>query len=186
MERPIPDPAGPAPFLCVAGRKPELKPHSPHCVETGVHEGMNRSRWLMALRWVAAGVLGYVLISVLTTLGFSTWLGDPAFSQEPWEMQAKGALVAVAAGLSGGALAALLGRARPVLHTLAVLPFLIVDSGYVLFFLAPRRDPFLYDLGAALTLIAATLAGGVLVSRRRDRLRAPDASATPAARVRAP
>ena len=92
-------------------------------------------------------------------------------------MQAKGALVAVVAGLSGGGLAALIGGRRPLRHTLAVLPFLIADSIYVLFFFTPRRDPFLYDLGAALTLIAATVAGGLLVSRLRAQSRPAGAAA---------
>jgi hypothetical protein len=125
------------------------------------------SGWLIVLRLIAAGVLGYALIVLLTTLGFTNWLGNPVFSQEDWTVQAKGALVAVIAGLSGGALAAVVGGRRPLQHTLAVLPFLIADSVYVLFFLTPRRDPILYDLGAALTLIAATLAGGLLVRRLR-------------------
>ena len=114
---------------------------------------------------------------LLTTLGFSHWLGDPAFSQEDWTVQAKGALVAVIAGLSGGGLAALIGGRLPLRHTLAVLPFLLADSIYVLFFFTPRRDPFLFDLGAALTLIAATLAGGWLVSWLRAHRRPASAAA---------
>lgn len=134
-------------------------------------------RWLSILRLAAAGVLGYGLIVLLTTLGFDTWLGDPAFSHEDWGVQAKGALVAVVAGLSGGALAALIGGHRPLRHTLAVLPLLVVDSIYVLFFFEPQRDPFLFDLAAALVLIAATLAGGLLVRRLRTHGRPASAAA---------
>ena len=99
------------------------------------------SRWLIVLRLVAAGVLGYAVIVALTTLGFSQWLGDPDFSQADWTLQAKGVLVALIAGLSGGGLAALLGGRQPLRHIVAVLPFLLADSIYVLFFLTPRRDP---------------------------------------------
>ncbi len=133
-------------------------------------------RWLAVLRLIAAGVLGYALIVVLTTLDFDNWLGNPAFSQASRTVQAKGALVALGAGLSGGALAGLIGGRRPMRHTLAVVPFLIVDSIYVLFFFTPDRNPFLYDLGAALTLIAATLAGGVLVRYLRLHRRAVHAA----------
>ena len=75
--------------------------------------------------------------------------------------------MALVAGLSGGTLAGLVGGLRPDKNALAVVPFLAVDSVYVLFFLTPRRDPFLFDLCAALVLIGATLAGGWLMKSLR-------------------
>lgn len=119
----------------------------------------------MVLRLVAAGLLGYALIVLLTTLGFVGWLDDASLYQGDWVLKAKGMLVALVAGLAGGTLAGLIGRQQPFLHALAVLPLLVIDTIYVLFFF-PRTDPIWFDLGGSLGLIAATLVGGWRVAMR--------------------
>lgn len=121
--------------------------------------------WMAILRVVAAAVLGYAVIVALTTLGFVFWLDDADLYRGDWLLKAKGTLVAVVAGLAGGALAALVDRRRPLLHAAAVLPFLVIDSVYVLFFF-PRTTPAWFELAGSLTLMAATLAGGWIVARR--------------------
>jgi hypothetical protein len=120
------------------------------------------------LRAVAAAVLGYAVIVALTTLGFVWWLDNADLYRGGAALQAKGTLVAVVAGLAGGAVAGLIGRRRPLLHAAAVLPLLIVDTLYVLF-VFPRTTPAWFELAGALTLMAATLAGGWLTGRLRRR-----------------
>jgi hypothetical protein len=126
-----------------------------------------RESWKSILRLVVAGTLGYALIVVLTTVGFG-WLDGAGSYGKDWRLMAQGGAVALVSGLAGGALAGLLGGRRPLRHALAVLPWLLVDSTYVLFFF-PRKDPFWFDLLGSLGLIAATIAGGALIGAARRR-----------------
>lgn len=122
------------------------------------------------LRLVAAGVLGYAVIALLTTLGFVHWLDDADLYRGDWLLKSQGGLVALVSGLCGGAVAALIGGRRPWLHTLAVLPLLAVDTIYVLFFFArPDPAPLWFELVSSLGLFAATLAGGWLVAALRGK-----------------
>lgn len=124
--------------------------------------------WKTALRLLAAGVVGYAVIVALTTLGFVHWLDDADLYRGGRLLQLQGMLVALVSGLAGGGVAALIGGRRPFLHTLAVLPFLVADTIYVLFFF-PRTAPAWFDLAGSLTLMAATLAAGWLAGRWRHR-----------------
>lgn len=114
---------------------------------------------LTVLRMIAAAVLGYAVIVALTTLGFVHWLDGADLYRGGPGLQAKGALVAVVAGLAGGVLAGLVGGRRPVLHAASVLVFLVIDTAYVLF-IFPRTAPIWFELIGSLTLMAATVAGG--------------------------
>ena len=125
-----------------------------------------RDTWKPILRLVVAGTLGYALIVVLTTAGFD-WLKG-AGSYGDWRLMAQGGVIALVSGLAGGALAGLLGGRRPLRHALAVVPWLLVDTTYVLFFF-PRKDPLWFDLLGSLGLITATIAGGVLIGAVRRR-----------------
>lgn len=127
-----------------------------------------QSRWKALLRLVTAGLLGYFLIVGLTTLGFVHWLDDANLYRGDWVLKAQAMLVALVSGLAGGSLAAWIGGSRPLRHTLAVLPFLVADTIYVLFFF-PRTDPVWFDLVGSLGLIAGTLLGGFLVAGLRTR-----------------
>jgi hypothetical protein len=126
-----------------------------------------RDSWKPILRLIVAGTLGYALIVALTTVGFGWVKGEGSFGGD-WRLMAQGGAVALVSGLAGGALAGLLGGRRPLRHALAVLPWLLVDSTYVLFFF-PRKDPLWFDLLGALGLIAATIAGGALIVAARRR-----------------
>lgn len=128
----------------------------------------SRSWWRTVLRLVTAGVLGYALIVLLTTLGFVHWLDDANLYRGDRVLKAQGMLVALVSGLAGGSFAAWVGGPRPFPHALAVLLLLIVDTVYVVFFF-PRTDPVWFDLAGSLGLIAATLLGGFLVARFRTR-----------------
>jgi hypothetical protein len=133
---------------------------------------ISRATWTMVPRLVAAAMLGYAIIVLLTTLGFVGWLDGANLYRGDWLLKLKGMLVALVAGLVGGSLAALVGGRRPVPHALAVLPFLLLDTAYVLF-IFPRTDPIWFDLGGSIGLISATIAGGLLVAFMRPRFVAP-------------
>jgi hypothetical protein len=130
---------------------------------------MKSTTWKAAARLAAAGLLGYALIAVLTGAGFNGWLAGADLYRGGALLQAKGTLVALVAGLAGGALAAAIGPRRPLLHAAAVLPLLVADTLYVLFFFAGPA-PWWFDLAGSLVLMASTLVGGTLVdalARRR-------------------
>jgi hypothetical protein len=126
-----------------------------------------RDSWKTILRLVVVGALGYALIVALTTVGFG-WLNGAGPYGGDWRRMAKGGAVALVSGLAGGALAGLLGGRRPLRHALAILPWLVVDTTYVLFFF-PRQDPLWFDLLGGLGLITATIAGGLLIGAARRR-----------------
>lgn len=140
---------------------------------------MSTRRWIGAARIVAAAILGYGVIVFLTTVGFVYWLENANLYRGGWPLKAKGMLVALVAGLAGGALAALIGGRRPLLHAVAVLPLLVIDTTYVLFFF-PRTDPLWFDLGGGLSLMAATIGGGFLVRALRPPPTSPFAPHAPA------
>lgn len=124
--------------------------------------------WKAALRLLAAGVAGYAVIVLLTSLGFNGWLGGADLYRGGRLLQLQGTLVAVVSGLTGGLVAALIGGRRPVLHALAVLPLLVGDTLYVLF-VFPRTAPAWFDLAGSLVLMATTVAAGLLVGRWQRR-----------------
>jgi len=107
---------------------------------------------------------GYAVIAVLTSLGFAP-LGGIVHVDADARIQALGALVAVGAGLFGGASAALIAGSKPVLHASAVLVFLMIDTAVVLS--RPSADPLWFDLAGSATLMLSTLAGGILVKMAR-------------------
>ena len=131
---------------------------------------MRRIPWKTILRFIAAGVFGYAVVTTLTSLGFNVWLDGADLYRGGPILQIQGTLVALVSGLAGGAIAGSVGRIgrsepddrpRPVLHALAVLPLLIVDTAYVLF-VFEGTAPWWFDLGGSLVLITATVAGGWL------------------------
>lgn len=122
--------------------------------------------WKQGLRLVAAGVLGYGLIAALTSAGFNLWLGGADLFGGGPLLQLQGTLVAVVAGLAGGMLAGWIGGRRPILHALAVLPLLIIDTIYVLFFF-DGTAPLWFDLVGGLVLMASTVAGAAMLDTRR-------------------
>ncbi len=130
-----------------------------------------RDSWKSVLRLVVVGTLGYALIVALTTIGFGWVKGAGSYGGD-WRLMAQGGAVALVSGLAGGALAGLLGGRRPLRHALAILPWLLVDTTYVLFFF-PRQDPLWFDLLGSLGLISATIAGGALIGAVRRRGASP-------------
>lgn len=111
------------------------------------------------LRSAGAVVLGYAVIVVCTSVGFKP-LGGIVHLNAPLRIQAAGAFVAVASGLLGGLIAALIAGSHPVRHATAVLVFLCIDTGVVLS--RGSTDPLWFDLMGAGTLMLATVCGGVV------------------------
>ena len=116
------------------------------------------------LRSAGAVLGGYAAIAVLTSLGFAP-LGGIVHLDAGAPIQVLGVLVAVGAGLFGGATAALIAGSRPVQHASAVLIFLMIDTAVVLS--RPGPDPLWFDLAGSATLMLSTIAGGILVKRAR-------------------
>ena len=128
------------------------------------------ARWKQVLREAVAAVLGYAVIVALTTLGLEAWMDGVELWGASRTLQLQATLVAVVSGLAGGAVAALVGG-RPLRDAALVLVFLVLDTAYVvLVFESPA--PTWFRLMGGLTLMAATLAGGLWVAlARRARLR---------------
>jgi len=131
------------------------------------------AQWKQVLREALAAVAGYAVIVALTTLGLVVWMEGIELWGASLGIQLQATLVTVVAGLAGGAVAALVGG-RPIRDAALVLIFLVIDTGYVvLVFESPV--PAWFELMGALTLIAATLAGGVVFAfaQRASLLRSP-------------
>ena len=118
------------------------------------------TRMKVILRGIAAMVIGYAVIVVITSIGFE-YVGQRLYGAQPATL-IKGALVAVVAGLAGGLAAGFIGAKRGLVNAAPVLIFLAIDTTYVLFFFQPRRAPLWFDLMGSLTLMACALIGGRL------------------------
>ena len=132
-----------------------------------IHPGLK-----FAATLALASVCGYGVIAVVTILGFNVWLdGIQFYGAGPLRLGQAG-LVLLVAGGAGGALAALIGGARPLAHGLGVWVFIALDTGYVVFFFEDPA-PWWFHLLGGLTLMATTLAGALLVARRHSVQRRP-------------
>jgi hypothetical protein len=128
---------------------------------------MSRRRWFIILRSIGAALAGYVAIILATTAGF-TPLGGLIHLSAPPRVQVLATVVAIAAGLLGGMVAAWLGGGSPVWHALGTATFVTAESTLVIGF-RPSVDPLWFDLAGAATLTAATVAGGYLWGRLAQR-----------------
>jgi hypothetical protein len=103
-------------------------------------------------RVVAGFLLGYAVVVLTTEFGFRLLPKRPLHSDDPLVVLGA-AIVAIAAGLGGGALAAWIGRTR-VAGALVLVP-LTAETIWLLFW---RPSDWL-DAVAAITLLAAVAAG---------------------------
>jgi len=107
-------------------------------------------------RGIAGFLLGYAVVVLVTTLGFALLPDRPLHSGSLGVMAAAG-VVAIAAGVGGGALATWIARSRAV-GWLVLLP--LIAETYWLLFLRDSNPPADWrDAIAALTLLAAVAAG---------------------------
>ena len=103
-------------------------------------------------RAIAGFLLGYAFVVLTTEFGFRPFpQGRGSLAEGPLQM-ALATLVAVVAGLGGGALAARIGRSR-VVGALVAVP-LVLETFWLFFLKVPPEEPTLFDVGGALTLIA--------------------------------
>jgi hypothetical protein len=107
-------------------------------------------------------LIGYVVIVLLTSLGFNGVLGGrPLYGGSHLDLAA-GMLIAVISGLVGGCIAGFAGAGRGILNATLVLVPLTGDTIYVLFFFKKSTAPFWFDALASGTLMACTVLGGLL------------------------
>lgn len=114
------------------------------------------------VRGVLGFLAGYAVVVLTTELGFRL-LPERPIHHENALVIAAGGLVAVTAGLAGGALATWIARSRVV--GLLVLAPLIAESIWLLFF----RPSDWRDFLAALTLLGAVAAGALTAGTRLRR-----------------
>lgn len=120
------------------------------------------------LKLVAVGVLGYLLIALGQFLVLEVLLKGRTAPDAPLQVLALATVGTVASGLLGGYVSAWMGRDRPLLHTAAVMVFLLLDGVYVIVNNVGGH-PLLYEVSGLLTLMAATAGGGWLRKLQRDR-----------------
>jgi len=129
-------------------------------------------RWkliILIVRGLAAMIIGYAVIVLLTSLGFNGVLGGrPLYGGSPIDL-AGGMMVAIISGLAGGCIAGFIGAGRGILNAALVLVPLTGDTIYVLFFFKKSTAPFWFDALASGTLMACTVLGGIL----RERIKRP-------------
>jgi len=107
------------------------------------------------VRGLLGFLVGYAVVVLTTEFGFRLFPDRPLHSGKPLIM-AGAALVAIVAGLAGGALASWIARNR-VVGLLVLLP-LIAETIWLLF-IQTRHPQNWLDGMAALTLLAAVAAG---------------------------
>lgn len=107
------------------------------------------------VRGILGFLFGYAVVVLITELGFRLLPDRPLHSGRPLIMLGA-AVVAIVAGLAGGALAAWIARSR-IVGWLVLLP-LIAETIWLLFIRDGEPQTWL-DAAAALTLLAAVAAG---------------------------
>jgi hypothetical protein len=141
-----------------------------------------KSRAARVCRSIAAPIVGYAAVAAGTTVAFR--LAHGINLKSPPSHLFFGTLGILAAGILGGVVAGLVGGRRPVAHAASVLIFLIADSTTVLFF-RRRHEALWFGVMSALGLMAATVAGGILLAAVQAR-RAARSRSIPAATKAAP
>jgi hypothetical protein len=119
--------------------------------------------WLRVLWRIGAGLVGFVVIEVATTAGF-TPLGGIIMVTAPLRIHILATLVAIVAGLLGGMAASLSGGGRSLLPLCVTAGIIAVESTFIIGW---RRgaNPVWFEFFGAATLLGATIAGGLAVRR---------------------
>ena len=121
-------------------------------------------------RAIAGFLLGYAFVVLTTEFGFRPFpQGRASLAEGPAQM-ALATLVAVIAGLGGGALAAWVSRSR-IVGALVAVP-LTLETFWLFLLKDPPEEATLFEVAGAITLIACTIAGAFaqgLLRRRSPR-----------------
>ena len=121
----------------------------------------------LTLRFLATAAVAYLLIALLQTLCLEVWLDGQVHHGAPAGILAGGIAGTAASGLIGGWCAAFVGGQRPLLFASGVVIPLGLDTIYVLT-KAAGDDPLWFSLGGSLTLMVATMTGGLVRARQRQ------------------
>jgi hypothetical protein len=116
---------------------------------------------MKVFRSVLAILTGYVLVVVLTTLGFRPFPGGVAPVDGGLVVTVLSMLIAIIAGLVGGYTAAAVATIRPMLSAGIVAVPLLFESIWLLT-TRTLQNELLFASAGAVTLIASTIAGGVI------------------------
>jgi len=118
---------------------------------------------LRLLRRIGAGLAGFVVVEVATTIGF-TPLGGIIQVTMPLRTHVLATLVAIVAGLLGGSAAMLAGGGVSLLPVGITAGIIAVESTYIIAY-QRGANPVWFEFFGAATLFGATVAGGFLVRR---------------------
>ena len=125
------------------------------------------SSWIVALKLLLVGALGYLVIALGQVLVLEVLLGGDVHVDTSPSVLLTATLGSIMSGLVGGSCAAWWGGKLPMRHVAAVIAFLAVDTVSIIAGREAGADPVWFDLGGSLTLILATVAGGWLQVRLR-------------------
>ncbi|HVS31924.1 MAG TPA: hypothetical protein VMS98_10740 [Thermoanaerobaculia bacterium] len=111
-------------------------------------------------RTILGIVAGYAVVVLMTELGFGAFPDGRAPKNGGVTVTALATMVAVAAGFTGGYVAAALSRLRPVVSAAIVTVPLVIESIWLLTTRTPPAE-FWFEFFGAITLIGSTIAGGL-------------------------
>lgn len=138
-------------------------------------------KFLTALRCLGAGLVGFLVISLGTTLVLEVWFHDVTFHGSSTAVLTVSSLANFLVGIAGGVVAAALGGRWPLASAAVIGGFVTLDTIAIL--RSDRfDDPAWFTLLAGAGLLTAALLGGWVVRRYRERRQAePGGSSSPAA-----
>lgn len=119
--------------------------------------------WLRVLWRIGAGLVGFVVIEVATTVGF-TPLGGIIMVTAPLRIHILATLVAIVSGLLGGMAASLSGGGVSLLPLCVTAGIIAAESTFIIAY-HRGANPVWFEFFGAATLLGATIAGGLLVRR---------------------
>lgn len=121
---------------------------------------------LSGLRSVGAVVAGFAVITVGTIFTFSVLVDDFGYyTSGPVDLLVA-SLGALASGVAGGAVAALVAGRHPLRHAAALVIPIGLDTASIIAKAGPGSDPLWFDLGGSATLLLGALVGGYLIATR--------------------
>jgi hypothetical protein len=120
-----------------------------------------QSRFVFALRSVAAVVGGYLIVAAGTILTFNGLVGQVTVDSPPQQF-ILGTIGAALSGVAGGIVAGLVAPRFPFAHAAGVLLFLALDTASVL---AKGTGPAWFDLAGSTVLAISVLFGGWIIAK---------------------
>ncbi|MDX1502688.1 MAG: hypothetical protein R3325_10035 [Thermoanaerobaculia bacterium] len=139
---------------------------------------------LTVLRWLAAGLVGFLVISLGTTLVLEVWFDGVTFHTSSPTVLVVSGVANFLVGIAGGVVAALLGGRRPLVSAAVIGGWVTLDTINIL--RSDRfDDPAWFTLLAGVGLVTAALVGGWAVRRHLERRKGDPGGASSADALRA-